>query len=141
MKWFPDARSIEIWGGPGFRYPFTRRTFRKDIHWGEISSYSLRKPDGELAAFGQLRSRFQRPHLARLVTHPEMRGHGIGRRLITSLMDTAKREYDTSECGLFVYKHNEAAYRCYRSLGFEIHDYPEGAPMRELCHYMTCGIS
>lgn len=44
------------------------------------------------------------------------------------------------ECGLFVYKNNEPAYRCYLSFGFKIHDYPHDAPMREQCYYMTCDV-
>lgn len=140
MTWFPNEHSTHIWGGPGFRYPFTRKTFREDCRLREFSSYSFKNPDGELVGFGQLGSRYKRPHLARLVAHPDMRGQGLGKRLIASLMETIKREDDAAECGLFVYKDNAAAYYCYLSLGFKIHDYPEGAPMREQCYYMTCDL-
>lgn len=137
MVWFPDAHATRIWGGPGFRYPFTRKTFREDCRWRDFSSYSLKSPTGKLVAFGQLGSRFERSHLARLVSHPEFRGQGLGKRLISHLLDTIKQEHLSTECGLFVYKDNEPAYHCYLSLGFEIYDYPDGAPMRDLCHYMT----
>ena len=30
-----------------------------------------------------------------------------------------------------------AALGCYQSMGFVIHDYPEGAPMADLCYYLT----
>ena len=109
MTWFPDARSIDIWGGPKFRYPFSRRTFHTDCRWREFSSFCLRNDKGEFAAFGQLGSRFERIHLARLVTHPTLRGQGLGKKLITLLIEKAKLESDRLECGLFVYKDNNPA--------------------------------
>lgn len=53
MSWFPDANSVNVWGGPNFRYPFTGVTFRDDCRVGVMSSYVLRNNDGKLAAFGQ----------------------------------------------------------------------------------------
>ena len=137
MTWFPDAHSVDIWGGPKFRYPFTRKSFRKDCRWNEFSSYCLHSPNGEFAAFGQLGSRYERSHLARLITHPDMRSQGIAKKLIARLLEAIEREHGSAECGLFVYRNNEPAYRCYLSLGFEVHEYPEGAPMREQCFYLT----
>jgi ribosomal protein S18 acetylase RimI-like enzyme len=137
MTWFADAHSVDIWGGPAFRYPFDRTSFREDCRWLEFSSYSLRNPDGELAAFGQLGSRFERSHLARLVTHPDMRGQGVGRKLLERMIIVAQSESELKEVALFVYKHNEPACRCYRSMGFEIQDYPDGAPLRDECYYMA----
>lgn len=137
MGWFRDAQSTKIWGGPKFRYPFTKRTFYKDCRWREFSSFSLRNPSGDFVAFGQLGSRYERSHLARLVVHPNIRGEGIGQRLIKQLIDTTKREYESTECGLFVYRDNVPAYRCYLSLGFKVREYPERAPMRDQCFYLT----
>lgn len=36
---------------------------------------------------------------------------------------------------------NIPAYRCYRSVGFEVQDYPEGAPLPDLCYYLTRPIN
>lgn len=137
MSWFPDAHSVHIWGGPIFRYPFNRRTFHKDCRWKDFESYCLRNPAGEFAAFGQLTSRYERSHLARLVTHPDMRGQGVGKKLILGLIGIIDCRHATTECGLFVFKDNEPALACYRSLGFKIHEFPDAAPMREQCFYMT----
>ena len=51
MNWFPDAQSVNEWGGPRFRFPFTRQTFLEDCHWGKMATYRLSDPDGEFAAF------------------------------------------------------------------------------------------
>jgi len=137
MTWFPDAHSTDIWGGPAFRYPFDRESFREDCRWLEFSSYSLRNPEGEFVAFGQLGSRFERSHLARLITHPDMRGQGVGRKLLEKMIAAAQSETELKEVALFVYKDNEPACRCYLALGFEIQDYPDAAPLRDECYYMT----
>lgn len=137
MGWFPDAHSLDIWGGPTFRFPFDRSSFHEDCCWQKFPSYCLRNVGGEFIAFGQLGSRYERSHLARLVTNPEIRGRGCGRQLIEELMAVARVKQDYSEVGLFVYRDNQPAFRCYESLGFEIKPYPADASMPEKCYYMT----
>jgi ribosomal protein S18 acetylase RimI-like enzyme len=137
MTWFPDAHSVDIWGGPKFRYPFDSETFRADCRWNEFSSFCLRNSANEFAAFGQLGSRYGRSHLARLVANPCMRRQGVGRRLMEMMIETARKEQGHPEIALFVYKDNEPAYRCYLALGFAVQEYPDGAPMLEKCFYLT----
>jgi ribosomal protein S18 acetylase RimI-like enzyme len=137
MTWFPDAPSTDIWGGPAFRYPFNRKSFHADCRWTEYSSYCLRNAAGEFAAFGQMGSRYGRSHFARLVANPAMRGQGVGRALLEAMIKQVRNEQDLKEMALFVYKSNEPAYRCYLALGFEVQDYPDGAPLRDECYYMT----
>jgi len=137
ITWFPDAHSVDIWGGPNFRYPFNSETFHADCRWREFSSFCLRNSAKEFAAFGQLGSRYGRSHLARLVANPRMRGQGVGRRLMEMMIERASKEQDHPEIALFVYKDNEPAYRCYLATGFEVQEYPAGAPMPEKCLYLT----
>ena len=137
MKWFPDESSVRVWGGPIFRFPFNRHSFAEDVHWGRMSSYSLRNRDNELAAFGQVYPRYERIHFARLVANPSWRRQGIGKRLLTMLMAVTPRAYEFAEFSLFVFRDNLPAYNCYRSLGFEVVEYPDDAPMAESCYYLT----
>jgi len=140
MTWFADARAVNYWGGPSFRFPFDRESFDKDCRWGDFSSYCLRSPDREFAAFGQMGSRYGRAHLARLVVNPDMRGRGVGRKLLESLIFVAHAEQKYREIGLLVYKDNTAAYQCYLALGFEVQDYPDGALLPGECHYLTRSV-
>jgi ribosomal protein S18 acetylase RimI-like enzyme len=137
MSWFGEASEVNVWGGPRFRFPFTRETFREDCRWGRMPSFRLNSPDGEFAAFGQMYERYGRINLARLVVNPGMRGQGIGKRLVGSLIDTGAELYAADEFSLFSYRDNAAALGCYRSMGFVIHDYPEGAPLADECHYLV----
>jgi len=137
MSWFPDAGSVDIWGGPKFRYPFTRGSFVKDCGIEKMISYSLRAADGRMIAFGQRYARDNRAHLARLIASPAARRQGYGRRLIEELIETVRREGKYADVSLFVYRHNEPAYRCYLQLGFRVQPYPEKAVLREQCYFLT----
>ena len=137
MTWFPDAESVDLWGGPRFRYPFTAATFREDCRVDLMVSYVLRTADGRLAAFGQSYVREGRGHLARLVSHPSLRGQGTGKQLIRMIIAALDDEHGYDEYSLFVYRHNLAAYHCYRSLGFRVVDYPDDAPMADKCYFLV----
>ncbi len=136
MTWFPDAAAVDIWSGPKFRYPFTRETFREDCRWDDFPSFRLQDPAGAFAAFGQVNERHDRVHFARLVVNPSGRGQGIGRRLIRHLIEEGRSRFDHAECGLFVYRRNVQALRCYEGAGFRITDYPDDAPMADECYYL-----
>lgn len=137
MRWFQDKYSITIWGGAGFRFPFTRHSFVEDMHWGRVASFSLRDPSGKLSAFGQLYERLGRVNLARLVVNPTMRGQGVGKRLIGMLMTLSPSLFDCDEYSLFVYRDNTSAYKCYQSMGFTVTDYPQRVPFADACYYLT----
>ena len=137
MRWFSDADSVLEWGGPAFRFPFSEETFRKDCYWGRMASFRLSDPDGQFAAFGQLYQRYGRINLARLVAHPTMRGRGVGKRLISRMLETGPKLLPCKEFSLFVFRDNIMALECYRSMGFVIDDYPDGAPLPDRCYYLT----
>jgi ribosomal protein S18 acetylase RimI-like enzyme len=135
--WFPDADSVNLWGGPKFRYPFTQETFAEDCGLHRMRSFSLKRPTGRMVSFGQYYYRYDRGHLARLITNPEARRLGHGSRLIAMLINAIAEEGEAAEVSLFVYRHNRAAYECYRSLGFTVQEYPDDAPLKELCYYLA----
>ncbi len=137
MRWLPQDAEIRNWGGPSFRYPFTRESFFEDIHWERMASYGLVDAAGALVGFGQVDERDGRIHLARLVIDPTCRGVGAGRQLTGLLMDAGRALYAHDEFSLFVYRANEPAYRCYRSLGFEVAEDPPGIPHADVCDFLT----
>lgn len=137
MAWFPDAAAVDRWGGPRFRYPFTRLSFREDCRIDEISSFCLKDPDNAMAAFGQFYNRYDRAHLARLISDPHRRRQGIGRRLIRLIMQAAQLQTGHKQSSLFVYRDNEPALSCYLAMGFVVQDYPDGAPLKDRCYFLT----
>jgi ribosomal protein S18 acetylase RimI-like enzyme len=136
MTWFHDARSTQEWGGWAFRYPFDDKTFREDVQLSELDSFAARSESGELIAFGQVRNKFGRGHVARLAVAPEHRGRGLGRELVSSLCEKAIELFDCSENSLFVSKTNVAALRCYAGLGFREASYPRDDGMEHKILFM-----
>jgi ribosomal protein S18 acetylase RimI-like enzyme len=137
MEWFPSPGATKVWGGPKFRYPFSPESFRADCHWPAMATFVLRDSANTMAAFGQFYDRNGRINFARLVAHPDRRGEGVGRRLLTALMEVAPRYLDLDEFSLFVYRDNAPALGCYRSLGFEIQRYPADQALADECYYLT----
>ena len=135
--WLDTAESVQVWGGPNFRYPYTVETFEEDCHWPEMDTFSLRDPDGHFAAFGQVYDREGRINLARLIAAPTMRGRGVGRRLVGMLMVAGARLFPLDEYSLYVYRDNEPALSCYVAMGFEITDYPPDGPLADKCYYLV----
>ncbi len=137
MAWFPDAKAVKVWGGPHFRYPFSRDTFHTDCHWRDMATFCVRDPQNRFTAFGQFYAKHERINLARLVVHPDLRGAGIGKRLVAMLMQVGRTLMSLDEYSLFVYRDNTAALKCYKSMGFVIRDYPFDDPLVEACFYLT----
>ena len=136
MTWFTDAESVNLWGGPEFRFPFTRETFDEDCRLEKMDSYSLRD-EGTLAAFGQSYERYGRGHLARLISNPARRRTGAGRQLIRMITRSLDERFGYDEYSLFVYRHNTPAYELYLSLGYTVVDYPDDAKMADKCYFLT----
>lgn len=138
MRWFPNAASCHVWGGPHFRWPFDEATFGADACIGSLPSRMLvADDDRSMIAFGQYYRRVGRCHLGRLAVRPEVRGRGAGTRLIHALCAEGGRALDVAEFSLFVLVRNVPAERLYRRLGFEEARYPEAFPGSEPLRYMV----
>lgn len=137
MDWFTNEHDVRQWGGPQFEYPFSARSFRRDCHWPGMDSFSLRDTAGVLQAFGQFYARDGHINLARIAVRPDSRGSGIGRALMSRLMAAGGMALELPCFSLYVYRDNDAALRCYRSLGFEIRPSPPEQQLADDCHYMT----
>lgn len=139
MEWFPDRRSIEIWGGPRFRFPFTRTTFFEDIRAVDLASYAL-LDEQDFVGFGQYYRRVGRYHVGRLVISPDHRSRGLGAWLIGGLIARARRDFVATQCSLFVMADNAPAVRLYEKLGFVRTEYPEPDPDATLYEYMVAPL-
>lgn len=134
--WFVDATSLQRWGGPTFRFPFNAASFREDLLHRQQRSFVLRNMQFAFVGFGQFYPRWQRIHLSRIAVHPQQRGRGYGKILVTQLLRAADGVSDLAEFALFVYKDNVPAVALYRSLGFLAADPPEYEAAYANCYYM-----
>lgn len=137
MRWFPSKETTALWGGPNFHYPFDLTSFLADCRYEEIPGYCLKDSAQRIRGFGQYYERYGRIHFARLVVAPDSRGQGLGQELLGRLIQIASDDLPLKQCSLFVYRHNLIALACYEKAGFRKTQYPEGAPLADVCYYMT----
>lgn len=137
MGWFPDVHATTVWGGPGFRFPFTRTTFSEDSRIDSLATRALLDDRGHFVGFGQYYERVGRCHLGRLAIAPGMRGHGFGTQLVRSLCVEGGQALGVDTYSLFVLPGNARALRLYERLGFVTATYPEPSPLFADCVYMV----
>ncbi len=137
MGWFPDRQATTVWGGPGFRCPFTQTTFREDARIDSLPTRALHDDSGHFVGFGQYYERVGRCHLGRLAIVPSMRGHGFGTQLVRGLCVEGSQALGSDTFSLFVLPGNARALRLYAKLGFVKAPYPEPSPLFADCVYMV----
>jgi len=134
--WFDSEEAVTNWGGPDFRFPFSRESFRQDCRWPELNSYALLDESNTIVGFGQFYPSNNYVRIARIGVNPDSRQRGYGRLLMLMLMTEGRRVLGLSDCCLFVMKDNVAASALYHSLGFEIADFPVDARLANVCEFM-----
>jgi ribosomal protein S18 acetylase RimI-like enzyme len=137
MGWFPDGRATTVWGGPGFRFPFTEASFREDARIDSLPTRALHDDRGHFVGFGQYYERAGRCHLGRLAIAPSMRNHGYGTQLVRALCVEGGQALGFDTFSLFVLPGNARALRLYANLGFVTATYPEPSPLFVDCVYMV----
>ena len=107
-----DVLSIER---EAYDFPWTREIFRDCLRVG----YSCRvlESDGAVNAYGMLQVAAGRSRLLNLCVRRKLHRQGLGRRLLTLLIEVAHSRR-TDAVLLEVRPSNAAARRLYRSLGF-----------------------
>ncbi len=73
----------------------------------------------------------------RLVVSPGRRRQGIGKQLVSCLMEQGRKDIRRQEYSLSVCKDNHPAKACYIGMGFEETEYPLNDEMANTCLYMT----
>ena len=82
--------------------------------------------DGHVAGYAELETWPDRPRLRHggeidmVATHPGFLGRGVGRALMTSMVDLADRWLQLTRLQLYVWDGNVAAIRLYEGFGFEV---------------------
>ncbi|WP_215397212.1 GNAT family N-acetyltransferase [Rheinheimera oceanensis] len=134
QHWFSSAEQQQSWGGDNFDYLCTGLRFLQLLCRPGAQSFSLLDSDNNtMLGFGQICDRFGCHHLARLVIHPQQRGKGLAKALISELsIQALSQQY--RDISLYVHRHNSIALQCYTSLGFEICPPPEAENPR--LHFM-----
>lgn len=116
-SWVRSAAECTLWAGWRVRYPIDVPALAASIDFAHQGGLILTEAQAVIA-FGQIVPKAAgRAHLARLIVEPSSRGRGVGRRLVTGLLDRARIEGHTRS-SLNVDPANAVAIRLYERLGF-----------------------
>lgn len=119
--WVESEEEFKFWSGLDYQFgePIER------FHPGQPLEVYLAWVDGRAVGYAELHgTRFEKL-LARVLCHPEYRGHSVGRRLTEHACSRAFVEGAILK--LFCYTENTHAHRLYLNLGFSEDEiqYPE----------------
>ncbi|MGI6725985.1 MAG: ribosomal protein S18-alanine N-acetyltransferase [Christensenellales bacterium] len=110
----PEAARLEA---AGFSLPWTLADFEYEMRSNPVARYVVAEQDGRLLGFAGAHMIFEESHVTNVVVDETVRGLGIGRALMQSLMQYAANlggKYMTLE----VRASNQPAINLYKSLGF-----------------------
>jgi ribosomal protein S18 acetylase RimI-like enzyme len=117
-RWASSAEEARRWGGHDLLWPLDPRVLKAWHADSDVRPFVLREQEA-LLAYGELwiDDDEREVELARIIVPPERRGSGVGRLLVSRLLEQAAR---TGHPAAFVrvVPENAAALVCYRAAGF-----------------------
>lgn len=102
-----------------FTLPWSRGAFLYEMEQNRVARCWVMRDDGQVAGYLCLWEIGDEVHVTNLAVHPELRRHGIGRTLLTSVMDDARRR-GLRVVALEVRPSNREARPLYESFGFRV---------------------
>lgn len=120
--WIASAEELLVFAGPKLRFPLQGQDLLATSEDGwQVRSLVV---DGQLVATGSFTLRDGAVHIGRLLVDPEQRGQGLGRLLVTELLEHARLHSPelarSLRATLNVFADNLPARRLYESLGFRV---------------------
>lgn len=100
-----------------FSLPWPARSFRFELTDNPASRCWVTELDGRVVAMLVAWLIVDEIHIATIATHPDFRGRGIGKNLLSHALRSAKEE-GAVKSFLEVRESNEVAQKMYRSFGF-----------------------
>ena len=100
-----------------FSTPWSRASFVAEVTDNDLACYLVLEDQGTIAGFAGMWIVVDEAHVTNIALLPAYRGKGLGEKLVTALLETARRRHAVSMT-LEVRTSNEIAQSLYRKLGF-----------------------
>ncbi|MDQ0483332.1 GNAT family N-acetyltransferase [Guptibacillus hwajinpoensis] len=128
LDWIPSQDFLLQWGGPGFTYPLTVSQLETYVNGANKDDSSvfvykvIHIESGNVIghiSLGKLDKTNKSARIGKvLVGDNDVRGQGIGQRMIEELLKIAFNEFALHRVSLGVFDFNQSAIRCYEKAGF-----------------------
>ncbi|QQS54247.1 MAG: ribosomal protein S18-alanine N-acetyltransferase [Candidatus Competibacteraceae bacterium] len=113
---YADLREVLTIEKRAYEFSWTESIFRDCIRVG-YHCQVLETPHGFIQTYGVMSAAAGEAHILNLCVRPELRGHGLSRRMLEHLLELA-RTAEVQSVFLEVRPTNTAAVRLYHSAGF-----------------------
>lgn len=118
VDWIDSPELNYLWGGPTFTFPLNASQIEAHVSLPQCQAFFYLHHD-ERAGYVELFEVDESvARICRVFIHPDFRGKGSSKQMLTELIDVAKRQ-GYAKLNLCVFSQNTAAIRCYEALGFE----------------------
>ncbi|NHZ86754.1 MAG: GNAT family N-acetyltransferase [Planctomycetia bacterium] len=144
ISWIPDAKTLLIWSGSGYDWPIDRDQLEQTLLKANNSNskYLLLKflLDKSVVGYIELRkldSDEKTARIGRVIIDPNMRGKGLGKEIINTVKEYARKTLDLQSLTLGVFSFNQNAISLYEKTGFIITDTKKKPSMHFLLLCLT----
>lgn len=102
-----------------FAHPWSESAFTEEISKNQLAYYLVAQLEEEVIGYAGLWTILEEGHITNVAVHPSHRHKGLGRLLLTKLMEVWEPQ-GISAFTLEVRPSNEAAIGLYQNLGFQV---------------------
>ena len=122
ISWAPTPEILLQFAGPDFNFPLTHGQLEQSIKTVGRHSYNVVDSlTGASIGHAEIVVTNTNAHLCRiLIGEEELRGRGIGQKIVNELLSKSFGELECRTSSLYVYDWNKAAVECYRKEGFTV---------------------
>jgi RimJ/RimL family protein N-acetyltransferase len=123
VSWATSADELLQWAGPNFTYPLDRQQLARYAASADHNHHlisAVARESGAVVGHAELNllPQHELGRIQRVAVAPQWRSRGIGQKLLRWLVSFGFDELGLHRLELLVFSFNEAALRCYRSVGF-----------------------
>ena len=134
LSWIKNEREFRVWSADRYNnYPALPSDINNNYLECQKTSnfypFTL-EDEGKIIGHLILRNPGENKDVIRLgfiIIDKEIRGKGYGKKLIKEAIKYAKEKLDAKKVNLGVFKSNESAFECYKSVGFKVIDIEKDA--------------
>lgn len=101
-----------------FSLPWSEQAFLQEIQGNELAFYIVAEQEGRIIGYAGLWGILEEGHITNIAVHPEFRRKGLGKLLLTALMEHTQ-DQGITKYTLEVRRSNFGAIALYHQMGFQ----------------------